>query len=96
MAQIKVEGKTIEAAEGMTYKELAETFQKEYQHDIVLVLENGRMRELFRPVKPGAKVRFISVPARIRKLTRRFLQKSRRVWKSWYPWRFLWRKLQYR
>ncbi len=60
MAQIKVEGKTIEAAEGMTYKELAETFQKEYQHDIVLVLENGRMRELFRPVKPGAKVRFIT------------------------------------
>ena len=46
MRQIVVEGKKREVPDGMTYLELAKEYQKDYLHDIVLVLENGKMREL--------------------------------------------------
>lgn len=60
MRQTEVEGKKIEIQDGMTYLELAKEYQKEYPHDIVLVLENGKMRELFRPVRENCKVEFLT------------------------------------
>lgn len=60
MRQTEVEGKMIEIQDGMTYLELAKEYQKNYPHDIVLVLENGKMRELFRPVREGCKVEFLT------------------------------------
>ena len=47
MRQITVEGQTLNIKDGTTYLELAKNFQKKYDHDIVLVLENNKMRELF-------------------------------------------------
>jgi uridine kinase len=44
----------------MTYKELAKEYQKDYEHDIVLVLEDGKMRELFREVKEGSRIEFLT------------------------------------
>ena len=35
-------------------------FKKKFDHDIVLVLENNKMRELFRKVKDGATVTFLT------------------------------------
>ncbi|MCD8241397.1 MAG: hypothetical protein LUD73_03085 [Lachnospiraceae bacterium] len=59
--QITIEGKPIEVPEGMSYLELSRQYQKNYSNDIVLVLENGsKMRELFRPVKEGACVEFLT------------------------------------
>lgn len=59
--QITVEGKTTEVPEGMSYLELSRQYQKNYSNDIVLVLENGsKMRELFRPVKEGAQIEFLT------------------------------------
>ena len=58
MRQITVEGQTLNIKDGTTYLELAKNFQKKYDHDIVLVLENNKMRELFRKVKDGAAVTF--------------------------------------
>ena len=58
MAKAAVEGAMVEIQDGMTYLELAEKYQKNYPHEIILVLENGKMRELFRKVKNGAKVEF--------------------------------------
>lgn len=60
MRQITVEGQTLNIKDGTTYLELAKSFQKKYDHDIVLVLENNKMRELFRKVKDGAVVTFLT------------------------------------
>ena len=60
MRQITVEGQTLNINDGTTYLELAKNFQKKYDHDIVLVLENNKMRELFRKVKDGAAVTFLT------------------------------------
>ena len=60
MRQITVEGQILNIKDGTTYLELAKNFQKKYDHDIVLVLENNKMRELFRKVKDGAAVTFLT------------------------------------
>ena len=60
MRQITVEGQPLSVKDGTTYLELAKSFQKKYDHDIVLVLENNKMRELFRKVKDGAAVTFLT------------------------------------
>lgn len=60
MREITVEGRKVEIQDGMTYLELAAQYQKNYPHDIVLVLENGKMRELFRKVRKGSKVTFLT------------------------------------
>ena len=60
MRQITVEGQTLNIKDGTTYLELAKNFQKKFDHDIVLVLENNKMRELFRKVKDGAAVTFLT------------------------------------
>lgn len=60
MRQATVEGNVIEIQDGMTYLELAGEYQKNYPHEIVLVLENGKMRELFREIKDGANVEFLT------------------------------------
>ncbi len=60
MRQITVEGQSLSVKDGTTYLELAKNFQKKYDHDIVLVLENNKMRELFRKVKDGAAVTFLT------------------------------------
>ena len=60
MRQIIVGGQTLDVKDGTTYLELAKNFQKKFDHDIVLVLENNKMRELFRKVKDGATVTFLT------------------------------------
>lgn len=60
MRKIIVEGQTLDVKDGTTYLELAKNFQKKFDHDIVLVLENNKMRELFRKVKDGATVTFLT------------------------------------
>lgn len=60
MRQIIVEGQTLDVKDGTTYLELAKNFQKKFDHDIVLVLENNKMRELFRKLKDGATVTFLT------------------------------------
>ena len=60
MRQSIVEGQTLDVKDGTTYLELAKNFQKKFDHDIVLVLENNKMRELFRKVKDGATVTFLT------------------------------------
>lgn len=60
MSKIKIGGEELEIQDGTTYLELAGKYQPEYPHDIVLVLENGKMRELFRKVKDGSTVSFLT------------------------------------
>ncbi len=60
MKQIVIEGKKTEVVDDTTYLELAKEYQKNYPHEIVLVLENGKMRELFREVKDESIVEFLT------------------------------------
>lgn len=60
MKQIVVEGKKREVPGGTTYLELAREYQKNYPHEIILALENGKMRELFRKVKDESVVEFLT------------------------------------
>lgn len=60
MRQIVLEGKKTEVRDGTTYLELAREHQKEYPHEIILAVENGKMRELFRKVKDNSVVEFLT------------------------------------
>lgn len=64
MKQIVVQDKKITIPDNMTYRELAARYQGAYAHPIVLVLENHKMRELFRPVKGGVEVKFLTLADR--------------------------------
>ncbi|MBR2188714.1 MAG: nucleoside kinase [Eubacterium sp.] len=46
--------------EGTSYEAVAEDFQDQYPHAIVLVLENGALRELHRTVRDGAVVEMVT------------------------------------
>lgn len=58
--KIRLEGKEVEVRSGMTYLELAKEQQDRYAHEIVLAVENGKMRELFREIKEDAAVEFLT------------------------------------
>lgn len=60
MMKVTVEGNVLEVKEGTTYLELAKQYQKDYPYDIVLVMENVKMRELFREVKDGSVIDFLT------------------------------------
>ncbi len=60
MRKVTIEGNILEVQDGTTYQELADKYQPDYPHDIVLVLENGKMRELFRKVKKDSTVEFLT------------------------------------
>ena len=46
MAVVKVNGIERSYPEGTTYLEIARDFQDQYENDILLVLVNGKLREL--------------------------------------------------
>lgn len=60
MGKVWVNGSEAAVREHMTYRELAALYQKDYEHDIVLVMEDHKLRELFREVKDGCRVRFLT------------------------------------
>lgn len=45
---------------GVTYAEIAKTYQEKMEDDILLVLSNGRLQELHKTVKEDCEVRFIT------------------------------------
>jgi len=59
--KVFVNEKEYEFSEDMSYAQLAEKFQSEYDAKIVLATENQKLRELFRPVEDGASVSFVTM-----------------------------------
>ena len=57
---IHINGVTYAYPQGTTYGEIAAALQAEYEHQIVLVLENTVLRELHRTVKDGAEVTLVT------------------------------------
>ena len=63
MKRIFVAGQRVDIRDDMTYRELADAYQKDYEYPIVLVLEKERhkMRELFRTAEDGCSVEFLTI-----------------------------------
>ena len=58
--KLMVEGTEKEFDAGVTYEQVAEEYQKDYEGLISLVFENGKITELMKPAKAGASVKFIT------------------------------------
>ena len=58
MYQVQIGGETRLYEEDTTYKTIAEEYQKEYKDDIVLVFVDGKLQELFKPLKKNCSIRF--------------------------------------
>ncbi|MDO4291853.1 MAG: nucleoside kinase [Eubacteriales bacterium] len=61
----EVNGKTYFCEEKDTYRDLADRVQDEYGHRIVLAVADGKIRELFWPVRDGARVSFLTLSDRV-------------------------------
>lgn len=60
MIQVTVEGKSCEYEEGTLLVDVAEEFQPQFKHDILLAFVNGKLRELHKKVKPGMDIHFLT------------------------------------
>lgn len=60
MIQVTVEGKLCEYEEGTLLVDVAEKFQPQFEHDILLAFVNGKLRELHKKVKPGMDIHFLT------------------------------------
>ncbi|WP_434311048.1 nucleoside kinase [Hominifimenecus sp. rT4P-3] len=60
MIEIQVAGKSVEIAEGTTYRELARQFQPQYENDIVLVTVNGKLQELHKTLEKPCSIEFVT------------------------------------
>lgn len=58
--KILIDGEEKEYAAGTTFLEIAQQYQCQYQDDIVLVLFNNRLRELWKKVKTGGELSFVT------------------------------------
>ena len=61
MAKIIIEGKAKEYAAGTTFEAIADEYQDEYNGEIALVKENGKIRELNKTISDDAEVEFITL-----------------------------------
>ena len=61
MAKLEICGSVYEYPAGTSYEEVAKDFQDKYNGNIALVLENNKIRELFRKVGDDAKVSFVTL-----------------------------------
>lgn len=60
MYKLKIHGKEYEYPEHTTFLEIAGQFQSEYDDDIVLVLFNNRLKELFKEVPADGELSFVT------------------------------------
>lgn len=61
MAKITIEGVVREYPDGLKYEEIAREYQEKYGHMIALVLENGKIRELIKPVHKDCELSFLTL-----------------------------------
>lgn len=51
--------------QGTTFQEIVEEYQKEIKHDILLIMANGRLRELFKTLEEDTEIEFITGETKI-------------------------------
>lgn len=65
ICRITVNGVEREYPEGTVYEQIAKEFQKEYEHDIVLVFVNGRLQELHKTLQSDVELIFVTTAQNI-------------------------------
>lgn len=58
--QVMIDGQVKVYPEGTTYLTIAEEYQKDFPHDIVLVFVDGKLQELYKKLKKDCKISFIT------------------------------------
>lgn len=61
MFKVTIDGVTKEYEQGTTYLEISKDYQSQFKHEIILVLMNGRLRELFKTLKEDCTIQFITL-----------------------------------
>lgn len=61
MAKLSVNGEIIEAKEGTTFEEALSGFCKGYKDTVALISDNGKVKELFKPVLGDSTVKLITL-----------------------------------
>ncbi len=60
MIHVTVEGQKREYAEGTLLVDVAQEFQPQFEYDILLVMDNGKLKELHKKVKEGMNIQFLT------------------------------------
>ncbi len=60
MAVIRIEGEEREYPAGTSFMKIAAEYQDRYENDILLVKENGKLKELFKEISRDAELKFIT------------------------------------
>lgn len=58
--KVTIQGITKEYEKGTTYQTIAKEYQDQYDQDIMLVIMNGRLRELFKKLKDDCTLEFVT------------------------------------
>lgn len=53
-------GETKQYPEGTTFLEIAKDRQKEYKNDVVLVIQDGKLKELYKTLRKDCRVRLVT------------------------------------
>ena len=61
LCKVTINGITKEYPKGITYQEISKDYRDEFKTDIILVMMNGRLRELFKRLKEDCTLEFITV-----------------------------------
>lgn len=59
--KVTIEGKEYSYEKGTTYETIANDFQEQYNHEIALVIVNGKMKELFKTLKEDCTLSFLTL-----------------------------------
>ncbi|MBR2950795.1 MAG: nucleoside kinase [Lachnospiraceae bacterium] len=63
--EVIVDGSVVFCEDDTTYGQLAQRVQKNYAHQIVLAVANGKIKEMFKPVSANAEVTFLTLADRV-------------------------------
>lgn len=58
--KVTIDGVTKEYRKGITFLEISKEYQKDYKDDIILAVQNHRLRELFKTVDSDCEIQFMT------------------------------------
>lgn len=92
MITVYYNGKPYQYADSTKYLELARTLQPQFEHDIVLASVNGKLQELWKYIKDGASVSFLTTQSQAgimayrRSVVLLFVKSIKRYYFKGAPW----------
>ena len=61
MYHVKIKNEVKEYEAGITYHDIAKEYQKDYEHEIVLVFVDGKLQELHKRLKKDCEISFVTI-----------------------------------